>query len=141
MPKRGSDHWHGCPVRFGATVLGDPWCLLILRDLIFREAKHYGDFARAGEGISTNILADRLSRLEAEGVIIKTRDPERAVRVIYRLTEKGRALVPVILSIINWSETWDTKTEVPPDFIAAYRADPTGFAASVMAELAGADPS
>jgi len=136
MLKRSSDNWFGCPVRFGASVLGDAWCLLILRDLIFRDARHYGDFASAGEGISTNILADRLQRLEAEGVIVKNRDPERAVRVIYRLTEKGRALVPVILSIIDWSETWDAKTEVPPDFIAAYRADPAGFAASVMSDLA-----
>ncbi|WP_407495169.1 winged helix-turn-helix transcriptional regulator [Pseudooceanicola sp. MF1-13] len=135
MPKRGSDLWHGCPVRFGATVLGDPWTLLILRDLMFRDARHYGDFARAGERISTNILADRLQWLEGEGILVKTRDPDWAVRVIYRLTEKGRGLVPVILSIIDWSEAWDDKTEVPADFIAAYRADPAGFAASIQESL------
>lgn len=142
MARQTSENWFGCPFRFGANVLGDGWSLLILRDLIFREARHYGDFVAAGEGISTNILADRLQRLEAEGVISKQQDPDRAVRVIYRLTEKGRGLVPILMAIIDWSEQWDDRTEVPAAFIKAYREDRSGFVASVVdgLELAEAKP-
>ena len=137
MAKVTSETWFGCPFRYGATVLGDAWALLILRDLVFKEAKHFGDFVAAGENISTNVLADRLARLEAEGVVTKARDPEMAVRVIYRLTDKGRDLVPVLLALVDWSARHDPQTEVPADFIHAYRDDPAAFAASLIAALAG----
>ncbi|WP_276719036.1 winged helix-turn-helix transcriptional regulator [Pseudooceanicola nitratireducens] len=142
MSKPTSENWSGCPIRYGATVLGDAWALVILRDLIFKEAKHFGDFVAAGERISTNILTDRLKRLEDEGVITRRKDPDRAVRVIYELTEKGRRLVPVMLALINWSEAWDPQTEVPGDFIAAYRDDPGAFAEAIVEGLTpeGAPP-
>ncbi|EAQ05112.1 hypothetical protein OB2597_07500 [Pseudooceanicola batsensis HTCC2597] len=139
MPKHGSETWCGCPIRYGATVLGDAWALLILRDLVFKGARHFGDFVAADEGISTNILSDRLRMLDREGIVTREADPDRAVRVIYRLTPKGRALVPVLLAIVNWSETWDVRTEVPGPFIEAYRADPEGFSESLIAELEAGD--
>lgn len=122
-------------MRFVATVLGDAWALLILRDLIFRQARHFGDFVAAGEGISTNILTDRLQRLEREGVIVKSRDPENGVRVIYRLTEKGRDLVPVLLSMIRWSATWDGASEVPAEFSEALREEPDAMALAIIEGL------
>lgn len=137
MAKVTSENWFGCPFRYGATVLGDAWSLLILRDLVFRGAKHFGDFVAAGENISTNVLADRLARLEAEGIVTKARDPDMAVRVIYRLTDKGRDLVPVLLAMVDWSARHDPRTEVPDDFIRAYRDDPEAFAASLVAALSG----
>ena len=135
MARPSSDSWNGCPIRYGSTVLGDAWALLILRDMVFKGTRHFGEFVASGERISTNILADRLARLEAEGVIDRAPDPDNAVRVIYRLTQKGRDLVPVLLAIIDWSARWDPATEVPKPFTEAYREDPQGFAAAVIRDL------
>lgn len=137
MGRQTSEIWHGCPIRFAATVLGDAWSLLILRDLVFKGSRHFGDFVAAGERISTNILTDRLQRLEAEGVVTRMRDPENAVKVIYRLTDKGRDLVPVLLSMIAWSATWDDRAEVPEQFLSTLKDQPDAFAEAISAGLAG----
>lgn len=81
---------------------GDRWSLLIVRDLIFKGRTTYKDFLAGGEGIATNVLADRLRRLEAEGVIEKGRDAADARRLVYRLTAKGLALAPVLVEMIVW---------------------------------------
>src|SRR5438445_831040 len=86
-----------CPLNATLEVLGDRWSLLIVRDLIFKGRTTYKDFLAGGEGIATNVLADRLRRLEAEGVIGKGRDAADARRLVYRLTAKGLALAPVLV--------------------------------------------
>jgi len=135
MSRQSSENWFGCPVRYAATVLGDAWALLILRDLIFKGSRHFGDFVAAGERISTNILTDRLQRLEAEGIVRRSRDPDKAVRVIYDLTEKGRELVPVLLAMIAWSHKWDDQSEVPDAFAQALADEPEAFAAAIRTSL------
>ena len=127
MTNRTTKDWNGCPIRYSAAIFGDNWCMLILRDLMFKGAKHYADFINAGEGISTNILASRLSRLEEEGIITKQPDPMHGKRYIYSLTEKGLGLLPALIEIIDWAETWDTNTEVPPQFVEELRADRSIF--------------
>ena len=62
MTAKRKQEWDGCPIRFGLGIFGDKWTLLIIRDLMFKERRYYGEFLAAGEGISTNILADRLAR-------------------------------------------------------------------------------
>lgn len=135
MVTRTSEIWHGCPIRFGAVVFGDVWSLLILRDIMFKGARHYGDFLNAGEDISTNILASRLASLLKEGILFKTKDPQNGARFTYGLTEKGKALVPVMLEIVNWSETWDEKTEVPETFASELRRDRQSLTETILAEL------
>jgi len=135
MTLKTSDDWHGCPVRFGAAVFGDQWCMLILRDLMFKEARHYADFLTAGEGISTNILATRLFHLENEGIIEKRPDPDHGARIIYSLSKKGLGLVPAMLEIMDWSETWDGETEVPKAFAKELRSDRKAFAKKITKKL------
>lgn len=135
MVTKASTDWHGCPIRYGSSVFGDIWSLLILRDITFKGARHYADFLNAGEGISTSILATRLAKLEAEGVLTKEKDPDHGSRVIYRLTEKGKDLIPVLLEIIDWSEKWDEQTEVPPDYIADLRRDRRALARKTRKDL------
>ena len=135
MVTRRSDEWNGCPIRYGAVIFGDVWSLLILRDIAFKGARHYADFLKAGEGISTNILASRLTRLEDEGILTKVEDPENRARYVYGLTDKGKALVPVLLEIIDWSETWDPQTEVPPEFAIELRQDRGALARKIVSEL------
>lgn len=95
--------------------------MLILRDLMFKGARHYADFINAGEQISTNILAVRLVRLEDEGIVTKRADPKHRKRYIYALTEKGMGLLPAMLAIIDWAEVWDDRTEVPVTFVKELR--------------------
>lgn len=136
MTKRSSEDWHGCPIRYGAAIFGDPWSLLVLRDLMFNGARHYADFLNAGEGISTNILATRLSQLESEGLVGKRPDPEHGKRYLYSLTDKGRDLLPALLEIIRWSGTWDSKSEVSPAFVKGIERDRTGVAEKITRKLA-----
>lgn len=119
-------------MHFALGVVGDPWSLLIVRDLMFKRRTTYTDFLRAEEGIATNILANRLARLEAEGIVVRDASTGR-----YQLTEKGVALMPILLEMMVWSADHDPDTAASPAFIARVRADREGL----MAALRGALPS
>lgn len=98
-----------CPVTYGLDIFGDRWSLLIIRDIVFRGKRHYSEFARSDEKISTNILANRLARLEGEGILLRKPDPENGAKFLYILTRKGQALIPIVLEIIIWSAQYDTQ--------------------------------
>lgn len=117
-----------CPVHFALEIFGDAWTLLIVRDLMFKGRTTFGDFARAEEGIATNILADRLARLEAYGIV------ELEGRT-YRLTPKGVDLLPIMLAIIGWSAKYDPKTAADRAFVRRLRADPDVLEAEIRGEL------
>ena len=102
-----------CPVNFAVEALGDKWSLVILRDMIFWGKKTYGEFLKSDEKMATNILADRLAYLEREGLISKSPDPADKRKDIYRVTEKGIALVPMFIEMIAWSAShpiWQSMT-------------------------------
>lgn len=96
-------HDTGCLVAYAVDIFGDRWTLLVLRDLLLYGKKRYGEFMEADERIATNILSDRLKRLEDAGIVTKTRDPENGRSYIYHLTDKGLGLLPALLEIIRWS--------------------------------------
>jgi DNA-binding HxlR family transcriptional regulator len=98
-PKRRS----GCPVSISLEMFGDRWSLLIVRDLMVRGFRRFKDFQESGEGIATNILADRLQKLERTGMITKEAEGTDARSVNYRLTEKGLDLAPVLLELLIWA--------------------------------------
>ena len=81
---------------------GDRWSLLIIRDLMVRGFRTFKEFERSGEGIATNILTDRLRKLEAAGIITPEVEETDRRRVNYRLTEKGIDLAPVLLELLIW---------------------------------------
>lgn len=83
-------------------MLGDRWSLLIIRDLMVRGYKTFTEFQEAGEGIATNILADRLQKLEATGIITAEEQATDGRRKNYRLTRKGIDLAPVLLELLIW---------------------------------------
>ena len=92
----------GCPVSVSLEIFGDRWSLLIIRDMMVRGYGTFKEFQNSGEGIATNILSDRLDRLERAGIISAEADQEDARRVNYRLTEKGIDLAPVMLELLIW---------------------------------------
>lgn len=103
MPGRGKPKPRsGCPVSVSLEVFGDRWSLLIIRDLMVRGYRTFKQFEQSGEGIATNILAERLHRLELAGIIAAEAEPSDARRLNYRLTEKGIDLAPVLLELLIW---------------------------------------
>ncbi len=108
--KAKAKHRSGCPVSTSLDVLGDRWSLLIVRDLMVRGYRTFKDFRESGEGIATNILADRLRKLEAAGIITADAEEGDARRVNYRLTEKGIDLAPVLLDLLIWGARHEETT-------------------------------
>lgn len=91
-----------CPINLTLEILGDRWSLLILRDMIFSGKRHFRDLLRSQEGIASNILADRLKRLVARGLLTKADDPTHKQKAIYSLTPMAIELVPVFAQIGAW---------------------------------------
>lgn len=126
----------GCPISIALELLGDAWSLLIVRDLMFKDRRTYNDFLSGGEGIASNILADRLRKLEDADIIEKRRDPQDARRFLYRLSPKGIDLAPVLVELVVWSARYE-KTDAPPAVVHSMRADRVGFIANVRQRWRG----
>jgi DNA-binding HxlR family transcriptional regulator len=102
--KPDDQHRSSCPINLSLEIFGDRWTLLILRDMAFRGRRHFREFLRSPEGISSNILADRLTKLQDEGVITRADDPTHSQKGVFSLTEKGVQLVPVLVQIASWGQ-------------------------------------
>lgn len=105
--KPKTKHRSGCPVSTSLEVVGDRWSLLIIRDMMVRGHTGFKEFQESGEGIATNVLADRLRRLEAAEIIAAERDATDGRRVTYRLTRKGIDLAPVVLELLIWGSRYE----------------------------------
>lgn len=108
----------GCPVSVSLERFGDRWSLLLIRDMMVRGYKTFKQFQESGEGIATNILANRLDRLRAAGIVETEPDVADGRRVIYRLTEKGIDLAPVLLDLLLWASKWE-ETAAPCEMMQA----------------------
>ncbi len=95
-----------CPISCTLDILGDRWTLLIVRDLMFKGRKTYGEFLQSDEKIATNILADRLRVLEEAGIVEKKAFPGNRVKNLYQLTPKGIDLMPTLVEIILWGDKY-----------------------------------
>jgi DNA-binding HxlR family transcriptional regulator len=100
------DHRSGCPINLSLEAIGDTWSLVIIRDLVYGNARHFRELLRSEEGISSNILADRLKKLVAQGIITAADDPTHKQKTVYSLTEMGIALVPVLVHLAAWGRTF-----------------------------------
>jgi DNA-binding HxlR family transcriptional regulator len=105
MPKRKSSpkRRSGCPLNASVEILGDRWSLLIIRDMMLRGFRSYKEFLESYERIATNILADRLRKLIAHGIIATGADPSDGRKLIYTLTPKGIDLAPVLTEMVLWA--------------------------------------
>jgi DNA-binding HxlR family transcriptional regulator len=115
----------GCPLNASVEMLGDRWSLLIVRDMMLAGARTYKTFLECYEGIATNILADRLQKLAAYGIITTEPDPSDRRKVIYSLTRKGIDLAPVLTEMVLWAAAHeDTGNQV---LVKQMRADKEKF--------------
>lgn len=124
-----------CPINFVLETFGDKWTLLIIRDLMFKGKKTFGEFAQSDESISTNVLADRLRRLEAHEIVEKTVSPDNRSMFIYALTSRGKDLLPIMLEITAWSARHDEKTNTPQTFMDMFHADKEQLIRNVLSGL------
>ena len=129
--KRKSD----CPINFALEIFGDKWTFLIVRDLMFKGKHFYGEFLLSEEGIATNILSDRLSLLESNGIISKSSDPSHKQKIIYRLTRKGIDLVPLLVEVIMWSAKYDKDSAVDMKFVKSVKRDKVGMISQITSSL------
>lgn len=123
-----------CPVNYALEIIGDVWSLLIVRDIMIGDKSTYGEFLTSRERISTNILADRLSKLERNGIITKEPNATDKRKDLYRLTRKGADLYPVLLEMVLWSSKYDPQTRVPKDFVDCVKRNKRRFTKERMRE-------
>jgi DNA-binding HxlR family transcriptional regulator len=96
-------HRSGCPINLTLEILGDKWTLLVIRDMMFGNRRHFRELlSNSQEGIASNILADRLKKLMAQGIIWKRDDPSHKQKAIYSLTERGIELLPIFALVGAW---------------------------------------
>jgi DNA-binding HxlR family transcriptional regulator len=120
----------GCPISIALEIFGDSWSLLIVRDLMFKGLRTFNDFAGSGEGIASNVLSERLVRLEAAGILSKEPDPTDGRRSRYRLTEKGADLAPALVEIVLWAARHE-KTDAPAGTVRTMRSHREQFLGDV----------
>jgi DNA-binding HxlR family transcriptional regulator len=147
------DHRSGCPINLSLEVFGDKWSLLILRDMIFGGKRHFRELLRSEEGISSNILADRLRMLVEQGMLTRADDPSHKQKGIYSLTERAIELVPIMAHLGAWGRRWlpvskalsiraqlleEGGPEMWEQFMAELREEHLGSAAGRRRKKAGA---
>ncbi|MEY4905979.1 MAG: hypothetical protein RLZZ292_3794 [Bacteroidota bacterium] len=116
-----------CPLSCSLDIWGDKWSLLIIRDMMFTKKNTYGDFLKSGEGIATNILASRLQGLEESKIIEKLDHPDSKAKVLYKLTQKGIDLLPILVEMYLWSDKYFTMPEGIKVMIEEGKKDKEGF--------------
>lgn len=129
LPARRS----GCTISYALDYIGDKWTLLVLRDLLFQRKRRFGDFLAAEEGIASNILAQRLKRLEAAEMVSRRPDPDNGRSVLYEPTQKAADLIPALLELSRWSGKYDPQTRMTAKMARRLEEDREGLAAEAMA--------
>ena len=116
----------GCPVAYSLDVFGDKWTLVVIRDMLMVGKRHYGEFLESPERIASNVLADRLKRLEDAGIVSKETDPSSQSKIIYKLTPKGVELIPLVLEVVLWGTKHATHTTTPLELVRKIKKDRAG---------------
>lgn len=124
-----------CPISYALDFFGDKWTFLIIRDLVFDGKKFYSDFLNSKEKIATNILSDRLKKLEQNGVIESKVYEKLKTKKEYNLTEKGKHLVPVLVEMMLWSARYEEDLAIPQEFIEQAKMDKEGVIARITARI------
>jgi len=125
-----------CPISYSLDLFGARWTLLVLRDLILWGKTRFAEFQVADEKIASNILSERLRRLEERVIIVTQKGHADARQKIYSATEKGISLTRVLLGIAAWGATHDPQTGAPDKFAEAFYADRDGYYADHQQRIA-----
>jgi DNA-binding HxlR family transcriptional regulator len=135
MKKSSKTQRSSCPIANTLDILGDRWTLIIIRDLMFREKREYGELLNSEEGISSSVLATRLEQLQCTGIITKTDHPTDQKKYRYHLTAKGIDLMPMMIDVVLWGMQHVPGTLAPPDILNAMQNDREGFIKMMQEKL------
>jgi DNA-binding HxlR family transcriptional regulator len=122
-----TDRKSHCAVNFALETVGDPWSLLVVRDIVFYGKHAFGEFLTSEERITTSVLADRLTRLVDTGILAKQRSQSDRRKEFYTLTDKGVALIPILVELANWGMSYDQEARTNPLWIQKVRTDREGL--------------
>jgi DNA-binding HxlR family transcriptional regulator len=123
-----------CPLNIALELVGDRWTLLILRDLLIKQFSTFKQFQESGEGIATNVLTDRLKKLQERGIIAGERSKEDSRVISYRPTERGLDLLPAMIELIIWADRYE-ETAAPPKVRREITQDRRAFIQKVRARF------
>ena len=123
-----------CPINASLVVVGDRWSLLVVRDLMFAGYRSFNPFLQSGEGIATNILADRIEKLTEVGIITKEPDLQDGRKWVYSLTPKGIDLAPILLELSKWGSRYQDGI-APAGVLEKWEADRAGLLAELKGRL------
>ena len=125
-----------CPLACGLDVIGDHWTLLVVRDLLLMDKHEFGEFLDSDEGISSNILSDRLHKLQAQGLVAVITHPENRRRKLYYLTAAGKDLIHILVALAGWSYRHRREqVAIPTVNRRALEIGPEAFIAETLARL------
>ena len=130
-----------CPIGCSLDVWGDKWTLLIIRDLIDSNGRTYGDFLKSEEKIATNILAARLQALEENQLVVKLEHPDSKAKVLYKLTQKGVDLLPIMIEISIWADKYFIIPEERKAMLEVVNKDKIGFIEKMTKALLASNES
>jgi len=117
----------GCPITNALEVVGDRWTLIIIRDMMFLGRHEFHEFLNAEEGISTNILVNRLKRLQEVGIVKSIPHPKQKTRKYFYLTQKGKDLMPLMMEMAGWAAAYLKNVQIPKPILRKMRSDVRGF--------------
>ncbi|MGD1889823.1 MAG: winged helix-turn-helix transcriptional regulator [Cyclobacteriaceae bacterium] len=126
-----------CPVSYALDFFGDKWTLLIIRDLALEQKRFYKDFQGSKEGIATNILSDRLKKLENVGIVRSAVYEQKKTQKEYFLTQKGKDLIPILLEMMVWSFKYNNELNVTEEFIQKIKTNRAEVIKYFLSQLDG----
>ncbi len=132
-------HRSNCPLSCALDLLGDRWSILVLRDVLLHDRHHF-DAIAADEGIATNILSERLKRLQDAGLITKTKDPKDARKRYYSATESAADLIPTLLELGLWGALHVTNGEGDQNWLQRTASDRDSLVAELRARVLSQKP-
>jgi len=124
-----------CPIAHALDIIGDRWTLLIVRDLLLKGIHEYKDLMKSVIGISTNILSERIKRLEDAGLLQSIEHPESKSRKLYYLTETGKNLVYPLIEMARWANDSLDTVMLPPDLHQQLTRNPKSIIDHALEEL------
>lgn len=130
QPKRST-----CPISFALEIFGDRWTLLVLRDLLLKSHSRYRELLACEEGIATNVLADRLKRLEQKGLIRKEQDTQDARQYVYKPTRLAVSVVPMLIEMTVWGARNNKDTTADRDLLRRFDKDRERLIADLQAQV------
>lgn len=102
-----------CPINYALEMVGDPWSLLVIRDIVYFGKRTFGEFLAGDEGIARSILTNRLGQLQERGILLKSPDPADGRKDVYSLTDRGLDLIPLLLAAADWGAEHAPSTDAP----------------------------